>query len=143
MNTAKNNSTRTCPVCLELHFKTFLLNNKGYHSIRQTQQTFFPDNPVGYDPDSGVSFPDFRKLALAYGIPYHHCSKHTQLARTISASLEGSGPRLCEIVIDETQRFAPKASAKLLDNGQVISPPLENMWPFLSREELLANMTTG
>jgi acetolactate synthase-1/2/3 large subunit len=123
-----------------LPVKIFILNNRGYHSIRQTQRGFFPDNIVGCGTESGLTFPDFAKLAGAFGFPYTRCARHADLDETIAATLDGPGPTLCEIVLDLKQPFAPRVSSKRLENGQIVTMPLEDMAPFLSRDELRSNM---
>jgi acetolactate synthase I/II/III large subunit len=125
-------------LCLPI--KIFVLNNSGYLSIRLTQRNFFPDNPVGAGPESGVTFPDFERLAYGFGIPFCRCDSHGGLRDAISATLEGEGPRMCEIVLDPEQPFSPRVSSKRLEDGRMVTAPLEDMFPFLSREELLSNM---
>jgi acetolactate synthase-1/2/3 large subunit len=124
----------------KLPIKIFLLNNDGYLSIRQTQTAYFADNIVGCGPESGVSFPDFIKVAAAFGLPTRRCDAHADLAATIAATLDADGPQFCEIVIDRSQGFAPKLSSRRLDDGRMVSSPLEDMAPFLSREELAENL---
>jgi acetolactate synthase-1/2/3 large subunit len=123
-----------------LPVKIFILNNSGYHSIRQTQQNFFADNIVGCGTDSGLSFPDFGKVAQAFGLPFQRCTCHAELAAAIAATLDVPGPALCEIQLDLRQVFAPKLSSRKLDDGRMVTAPLEDMAPFLSREELMENM---
>lgn len=123
-----------------LPLKIFILNNQGYHSIRQTQQNYFPDNVVGCGTESGLGFPSFEKLAYAYGIPYRGCSNHEELAKAIRSTISGEGPQICEIFLDLKQQFAPKLSSRKLDDGRMVSSPLEDMAPFLSREEFAKNM---
>jgi acetolactate synthase-1/2/3 large subunit len=123
-----------------LPVKIFVLNNSGYHSIRQTQANFFPDNIVGCGTDSGLSFPDFGALARAFGFPFQRCMRHADLDETIAATLDAQGPAMCEIALDLNQAFAPKLSSRKLDDGRMITAPLEDMAPFLPREELQASM---
>jgi acetolactate synthase-1/2/3 large subunit len=125
---------------LGLPIKIFVLNNSGYLSIRLTQRNFFPDNPVGAGPESGVTFPDFERLAYGFGIPFCRCDSHAGLRDAIRATLEGEGPRLCEIVLDPEQPFSPRVSSKRLEDGRMVTAPLEDMFPFLPREEFLGNM---
>lgn len=125
---------------LNLPVKIFIFNNRGYHSIRQTQANFFADNIVGCGTDSGISFPDFGKIADAFGLPFRRCSSHDDLERMTRETLEGDGPQCCEIVLDLAQPFAPKLTSRRLESGKMISSPLEDMAPFLSREELRENM---
>jgi acetolactate synthase-1/2/3 large subunit len=123
-----------------LPIKIFIMNNNGYVSIFQTHRNFFNGVEVGGGPKSGVTFPDFRKLSLAFGLPYQRAETHTDLSCAIRQTLAQSGPAVCEIIIDENQVFAPKLGSKQLPDGRIISPPLEDLSPFLSREELEANM---
>jgi acetolactate synthase-1/2/3 large subunit len=123
-----------------LPVKLFILNNLGYHSIRQTQANFFADNIVGCGTDSGISFPDFGKIADAFGFSFRRCTNHQDLGRMIRETLEGEGPQCCELMLDLAQPFAPKLTSRRLDDGRMVSSPLEDMAPFLSREELRKNM---
>jgi acetolactate synthase-1/2/3 large subunit len=120
--------------------KMFVLNNSGYHSIRQTQNAFFADNIVGCGTDSGLSFPSFDKIAAAFGFTHSKCATHAELSAKIAAALATDGPALCEVMLDLQQTFAPKLSSRKLEDGRMVSAPLEDMAPFLSREELRANM---
>lgn len=124
----------------KLPVKIFVLNNDGYHSIRQSQQNHFPDNIVGCGPDSGLSFPDFAKLATGFGFPSTNVATHDGLPAAIRATLDGDGPQLCEVMIDKRQEFAPKLSSRKLDDGTMVSPTLEDLSPFLPREELAEAM---
>lgn len=123
-----------------LPVKIFILNNTGYHSIRQTQGNFFPDNIVGCGTDSGLSFPDFGKVAAAFGLPFERCSGHAELDVAIRRTLEREGPAVCEVMLDLAQSFAPKLSSRKLDDGRMVTAPLEDMAPFLSRDELAENL---
>ncbi|MFI5181359.1 MAG: thiamine pyrophosphate-binding protein [Thermoanaerobaculia bacterium] len=123
-----------------LPLKLFVLNNRGYHSIRQTQQAYFPDNPVGCGPESGLGFPDFGRLAAAYGFAFLRVADHAGLPGTIDEALRTAGPVLCEVVLDVRQPFAPRVSSRRLPDGRMVSSPLEDLAPFLSREELRENL---
>jgi acetolactate synthase-1/2/3 large subunit len=127
-------------VTYNLPVKIFLLNNSGYVSIFQTQRNFFKGEEVGAGPKSGVAFPKFEKLSLAFGIPYVRCSNHAEMDACIQQTLDTDGPAFCELMIDEGVPFAPKLSSKQLPDGKIISPPLEDLSPFLSKEELASNM---
>ncbi len=124
----------------QMPIKIFVLNNRGYHSIRQTQQSYFPDNVVGCGEESGLSFPDFSKIAYAYGIPFHRAANHSELKSAIEKTLNGSGAQICELAIDLGQQFSPKLSSKKLPDGRMVSSPLEDLAPFLPRDEFLSNM---
>jgi len=128
---------------LKVPIKIFVLNNAGYHSIRQTQGNFFSDNIVGCGTDSGLSFPDFGKIAAAFDIGYQRCCKHGELDEVIKRTMALEGPVICEIILDLAQAFAPKLSSRKLEDGRMISASLEDMSPFLDREELRSNMVTS
>ena len=121
--------------------KIFLYNNSGYHSIRQSQQAYFDGFSVGCGPDSGITFPDFEKIATAFGLSYTRVSDHADMARAIAATLDASGAALCEIMVDKTQNFAPKVSSRRLDDGSMVTAPMEDMAPFLPRDELALALT--
>lgn len=125
----------------QLPVKIFVLNNDGYHSIRQSQQNHFPDNIVGCGPDSGLSFPDFARLAAGFDLPAGRVDTHAALSAAIRASLDSDGPYLCEVMIDKLQEFAPKLSSRRLEDGTMVSPTLEDLSPFVSREELAEAMS--
>jgi len=125
---------------MRLPVKTFVLNNAGYHSIRQTQKNFFPDKVVGCGADSGVTFPDWERVAAAFGMPFQRSASHWDLDAAIQATLEADGPAFCEVVLDLNQPFAPKLSSRKLPGGAMVTASLEDMAPFLSRDELAENM---
>jgi acetolactate synthase-1/2/3 large subunit len=120
--------------------KLFVLNNDGYHSIRQTQQNYFPDNVVGCGPESGVTFPDFQKLGAAFGFAVSRIDSHENISERIAAVLDAPGPQLCEVTLDKAQAFAPKLSSRRLEDGTMVTSALEDLAPFLSREEMEQNM---
>jgi acetolactate synthase-1/2/3 large subunit len=120
--------------------KIFLLNNSGYVSIFQTHRNFFNGVEVGGGPKSNVTFPNFGKVAGAFGLGYSRASSHDQLESAIRETLDEPGPALCEIMIDETVAFAPKLGAKQHPDGRITSPALEDLSPFLPREVLRENM---
>jgi acetolactate synthase-1/2/3 large subunit len=123
-----------------LPIKIFVLNNEGYHSIRQTQRNYFPDNPVGCDAQSGVGLPSFARLAAAYGYPYRRIAAHGDMREQIGAAIAQEGATLTEVILDVEQPFAPKVSSFRLPDGRMVSAPLEDMAPFLPRDEHAANM---
>lgn len=123
-----------------LPIKIFILNNSGYVSIFQTHRSFFGGVEVGCGPDTGVTFPDFSRLSEAFGLPFCRCANHAEMAQAIAKTMAVEGPAICEIMLDENQPFAPKLGAKQLPDGRIVSPPLEDLSPFLSREELRDNM---
>lgn len=124
-----------------LPIKMFIINNQGYHSIRQTQQSYFGEPLVGVGEESGdLSFPDLSRLSAAYGFPYASCHSSCALQSTIESVLAMEGAVICEIFVTKYQKTEPKTAARKLENGSMSSASLEDMYPFLPREELLENM---
>ena len=119
----------------KLDMKIVILNNNGYHSIRQTQTNLFKPPFVGIDSNSGLSFPDFAKLSDAFGIDYFTLDNETDCDDILDKFLSYKGPCVLEAVVDPTQNFAPKSSSKVLPDGRIVSPSLDDMAPFLDREE--------
>lgn len=125
----------------ELPIKLFVINNNGYQSIRITQRSFFERPFVGIGGDSGdVSFPQMKKIANAYSIPYYSCNDISKLDETVNKTLNHDGYVMCEIFVDTKQEFEPKSASKKLPDGKMVSAPLEDMKPFLPRDELEENM---
>lgn len=122
-----------------LNLKIIYLNNNGYHSIRQTQTNLFKGQPlVGVCDGTGLSFPEAERLAYAYQIPFVKVTKQDDIKMLIEA-MEPDGPLFAEIVVDETQNFAPKLSSKVLPDGKIVSPEIDDMFPFLDRKEYESN----
>ena len=123
-----------------LNLKIIILNNNGYHSIRQTQTNLCKGEPlVGVCDGNGISFPNFEKIAYAFGIPYVKADDIRTVHEAIGKMLATDGPVLLEAMIDETQNFAPKLSSKALPDGRMVSPEIDDMFPFLDRAEYEAN----
>ncbi len=122
----------------KLDVKLFILNNDGYLSIRQTQRNLFKPPFIGIDGKSGVGFPDFRKLADAFGMEYYSITSESSASKTIPEVLDSAGPCICEVIVDPNQNFEPKSSSKVLPDGRIVSPSLDDMSPFLDREEFEA-----
>jgi len=124
-----------------LPVKLFVINNGGYHQIRQTQNRMFPGRLAGVGPESeDLGFPQLKLIAAAYQMPYFIIRSNHELSQVIREVLSLPGFCLCEVVCSKEQEFEPKLSAKKLPDGSILSPPLEDMAPFLSREELRENM---
>lgn len=124
----------------QLPIKLFLYNNRGYVSIRLTQKGLFGGKYVASSPETGVSCPDFIKVAKAYGFKIERILNHDEMEAKIKKVLFTPGPVFCEIMISPDQGFWPKAASIKLPDGSFVSRPLEDMAPFLSREELKNNM---
>lgn len=122
----------------KLPIKIFMINNSGYHSIRITQSNLFSEHSkVGIGEESGdLSFPDFKKISEAFGYPYYSACSNKEMKEVVDKVLSLDGPVFCEIFTDTEQRWEPKSSTKRLEDGTLVSPPLEDLAPFLPREEL-------
>lgn len=118
--------------------KLLVLNNGGYLSIRQTQSNFF-GRSIGAGPESGVSSPDFTRVAEAYGIN-STCVTSVDCVPRLWELLDAPGPALCEIMLDAKQEFEPRLKSRQLPDGTIVSPALEDMFPFLDPDELQSNL---
>jgi len=124
----------------KLPVKLFVWNNDGYLSIRATQKKFFGDRFIGTDKTSGVSFPDLEKVAAAYGIKYFRVSKSGSLDDVLRKVLDYPHAVICEIMCIRDQEIVPTVSSSKNEDGTLRSRPLEDMYPFLDRDELRRNM---
>ena len=122
----------------KLPIKLFVWNNEGYLSIRNTQKKFFDGNFIGCDPETGdISFPFLEKIADAYGIKYFKCDTKN-LNKIMDDVLAFNGPVLCEVLCLKNQDILTVSSVE--KDGVMVSRPLEDMYPFLPREEFLREM---
>ena len=119
-----------------------VINNGGYHTVKQTQKNYFNGNYIGIGPESNdLSFPDMKKIACAYGYKYYKCSKNKGISSFVNKIISSKElPVLSEVYVDPEQITIPKVSSRKLENGNMISSSLEDMAPFLSREEMKSNM---
>jgi len=125
---------------LDLPIKLFILNNNGYASIRNTHNKIFNGRLVCCDPSSGLTLPDTCKVASAYGLKTVRISNQKNLKEDVQNVLEMDGTVVCEVMIDPDLQTAPKMSSIAKPDGSMVSKPLEDLWPFLDREEFKANM---
>jgi acetolactate synthase-1/2/3 large subunit len=117
-----------------------LIDNGGYNSILQTQVNYFPDNVFGTGHSNGLLFPDFIRLAESFGIRAISVQRPQDLDSDIyKEALASDQPCLVSVKVDSAQQFSPKLASKKLDDGTMVTPRLENMWPFLDEHELLQN----
>ena len=130
-------------VSYKLPIKLFVYNNCGYLSIKTTQRAFFNGFFVGSEAGSGVILPSFEKLACTYGLPYFRLLNNQELDEELPRVFSMEGPVLVEVMLDPFEILGPKAASKRLPDGTMVSSPLEDMAPFLPREELKANMIAG
>jgi len=124
---------------LKLPIKFFVMNNGGYASIRAMQKNYF-QHLVGADSESGLTLPDITRVAKAYGLPTMRIVDQNDLRNQIKDVLNISGPVICEIMTLPDEIRAPRLSSRQRSDGTMISKPLEDLWPFLEREEFLSNM---
>lgn len=125
---------------LQLPVKYFILSNDGYGSIKNTQRNYFNGFYVGSGRSSGVTVPAIEKIAHAYNIKYTLITKNDELKAKIGEVLSAAGPVICEVVVDPAEPTMPKLKSQVKPDGSMVSKPLEDLWPFLDRDEFKANM---
>lgn len=125
---------------LRLPIKYFIECNGGYASIMAAQRGHFKAQFVGSEPASGLTLPDITRVANAYGIPSMLLDSHENIRETVAAALLTEGPLVCAVKTSLDQPTAPRVTSSVQPDGTIVSRPMEDMWPFLSREELEANM---
>jgi len=124
-----------------LPIKIIIVNNNGYHSIKQTQQAYFSDNVFGTNPKDGVTLPDFVALGVALGIMSHRVdTMDAWNSDMVQMLLKNNEPAIIEVVVDPDQMFAPKLAARKLEDGSMLAPSLEYMSPFLPDAEMEQNI---
>jgi acetolactate synthase-1/2/3 large subunit len=124
---------------LKLPIKLFVLNNDGYASIRTSQSRYF-GRLAGADATSGVTLPPLRGVVEAYGLPYARIDTDTDLGERVRELLDAPGPLVIEVMTPREEPRAPSLSSMRRPDGSMASKPLEDLWPFLPRDEFLANM---
>jgi len=127
---------------LGLPIAIFVLDNGGYASIRASQSRHF-GALLGADPDSGLTLPDTVRVARAYGLKAFRVTGNAGLAAGVRRALRGRGPVVCELMVDRDLETQPRLSTTVAADGTIESRPLEDLWPFLDRGELAANMGVG
>ena len=125
---------------LGLPIKFFVLNNNGYASIRGMQRSHFQGRLVACDSTSGLTLPSLEKIAGAYGLSYACLRNHADLREGIRMVLQTNAPSICEIMASQDQVIGPRVTSVVKPDGSMQSKPLEDLWPFLDRQEFLANM---
>lgn len=123
-----------------LNVKLFVIENNGYFSIHQTQNRFFKGHFVGSGVESGVSFTDLEKLSKAFGVAFYDLQTIADCERLIPHILKTREPALIRVNVTTDMSVIPTNSAKILSNGKMKSAPLEDMYPFLDREEFYKEM---
>jgi acetolactate synthase I/II/III large subunit len=125
---------------LNLPIKYFVLCNGGYGSIMATQRNYFQGRFTGSEPSSHLTLPDIIKVAAAYGIPTAHLHDHSDIRNQVRAILSAEGPIVCAVGVSAEEKTAPRVTSMVRPDGAIVSMPMEDMSPLLSREEFLANM---
>jgi acetolactate synthase I/II/III large subunit len=123
-----------------LPIKFFVLNNRGYASIRASQTAFFGAPMIGCDDTTGTQLPDFREVARAYGLKTALIEEQSNLRRDVRCVMEMDGPVVCDVRVIPHEVRGPRVSSVQRADGSFVSKPLEDLWPFLPREEFLSNM---
>jgi acetolactate synthase-1/2/3 large subunit len=120
---------------LNLPIKIFILNNNGYGSIMNMQRNYFEGFFVGSTPESGVTLPNIVKVAKAYGIDAIRVSSNAELESKLVEILSDNKPFICDIIISPKEQTAPRVTSVVTEDGRMVSKPLEDLWPFLDRDE--------
>ena len=123
----------------KIPIKIFVFNNGGYLTIKQTQLLGFDGRVMGADKKSGLSFPNYKKLASAHNILYKKIKNHKNLDKSIKSILNSKKAFLCELIMSPNEEQIPKAVNRRNELGKSIPAKLEDMYPFLSKEELSSN----
>jgi acetolactate synthase-1/2/3 large subunit len=127
----------------KLPIKIFIFNNDGYLMIKHTQNALFKGRRSGVDKNTGVSCPNYSEIAKAFGYPAYQIRTWEDFECVIPKVQEHNGPLICEVFMNPNQLFVPKLSLAIQKDGSLISPPLEDLSPFIPREELRGNMYSG
>ena len=127
----------------KLPIKLFIFNNDGYLMIKHTQNALFKTGYVGTDKSSGISCPDFSKIAAAFDMPAYQIHKWDECDETLVKVQAATGPVICEVFMHPEQLFTPKLSLVAKEDGTLVSPPLEDLSPLVSREVLERAMLVG
>jgi acetolactate synthase-1/2/3 large subunit len=125
---------------LKLPIKFFVINNNGYASIRISQAGYFQGRLCGADPTSGVTLPDLLKISEAYGIRAVRLADQDDLPARLGALLNEPGPLVVDVMVPPDEVRAPRVISVPRPDGSMVSKPLEDLWPFLDREEFRSNM---
>ena len=125
---------------LNLPIKFFVLSNDGYASIRASQQNYFREPRIGCDRATGVTIPNVSRVAAAYGLKTAVIEDQTALHEEVRRVLEMAGPVVCDVRVIPDEVRAPRLSSTQRPDGSFVSKPLEDLWPFLDREEFAENM---
>jgi acetolactate synthase-1/2/3 large subunit len=126
-----------------LPIKIVIFNNDGYLMIKHTQKMLFNGIYNGVNSDTGLSLPDFEKIATAFNFPYVAIRNWEQYNDNIDKFLHTAGPTICEVFMDPEQDFIPKVKGIKKVDGGIFAPPIEEMSPLLTYQEIEENMISG
>lgn len=124
----------------KLPIKIFAIQNQGYHAIRVTQDTYFNKNYIGSSKEHGVSIPSFRKVAYTYNFKYSKIENNKNLNKNLKKILKTDIPEIIEVIVDPKKHLYPKLASKLNNDGSMYTPPLQDLFPFIDRDEYYKNM---
>jgi len=125
---------------LQLPIKIFILNNNGYGSIKAMQENHFNSRYVCCNPQSGLTFPDICRIATAYGLKATSIDNQKNLKEKVLEVIRTEGTVICDLLVDPSVPTSPRVSSQVLPDGQIVSKPMEDLWPFLDRDEFYRNM---
>jgi acetolactate synthase-1/2/3 large subunit len=120
----------------KLNIKIFIFNNDGYLMIKRSQMALLEGRFVGVDTNSGLSCPDFKKLSVAFDMPYYKLENWEDFDNGLKQILNSPGPGIIEIFMDPVQGFFPRLMTSSSPDGTLVSPPLEDLSPLISIEDL-------
>ena len=125
---------------LQLPLKFFILNNDGYASIRSSQKGWFGKSTIGAHSTTGLTVPDLSKIAESYGITSYVIEDQSRLREDVRKVLDMPGPVMVDVHVIPEEIRGPRIQSVQLPDGRFVSKPMEDLWPFLPREEFLENM---
>lgn len=122
------------------NIKIIIYNNNGYSGVRHGQKAHFRGKTIGTDSSNGLDFPDFSKIADAFGISYIRVAD--QVDEGVSRMLQDEKPCICEVICDPDQTDLHNALVKYEKNGKWVFGfrPIEDQAPFISREVFFSEM---
>jgi acetolactate synthase I/II/III large subunit len=123
-----------------LKIKLFIFQNKGYHAIRVTQDTYFKNKYIGSSEKNGVSLPEIKKIANSYNLKYSQIRNNREINSKLSKILNNDKAEIIEVRLDPTKHLYPKLTSQIRQDGTMITSPLEDLYPFLDRKIFLKNM---
>lgn len=124
----------------KLPIKIFVIQNKGYHAIRVTQDNYFNKKYIGSSEEFGVSIPSFKRISKTYNFKYSIIRNNNSVLIGIKKALSNNKPEIIELIVDPKKHLYPKLSSKINSDGTMFTPPLQDLFPFLDRDEYMSNM---